>query len=240
MTKSKKFAAHIPIVIGILIAFSGAAHAQQEEDDEEHGLYLEKARVFSGGLVAGANFTQVDGDYFAGYRKIGLNAGAIVYAHLTKHVALSMEILYSQKGSKSDGPQPSPALPSLLILKYGITANYAEVPIMINYFDKRKSHIGVGVSYSTLVNVKESITTDTAVSNTIKTTDLSIQYPFKKDDFNFVVSGQLHLIKGLYLNIRFQYSIIPIRSGADLPPIQYARADQYNNLWVVRLMYLVK
>ena len=238
MTKSRKFTAIIPITIGILIAFSGAALAQQEEDAEDHGLYIEKPRVFSGGLVAGANFTQVDGDYFAGYLKIGLNAGAIVYAHITKQVALSMEILYSQKGSKSNGAQVSPALGSLLILKYGITANYVEVPIMINYFDKRKSHIGVGVSYNRLVNVKESVTTDSLSAR--KTIDLGTQYQFKKDDFNFVVSGQLHLIKGLYLNIRFQYSITPIRSGANLPPVQFARADQYNNLWVVRLMYLVR
>ena len=238
MSKSKKFAAYIPITIGILIAFSCSALAQEEENGEEHGLYIEKPRVFSGGLVAGANFTQVDGDYFAGYRKIGLNAGAIVYAQVAKHVALSMEILYSQKGSKSDGPQFSPGLSSLLILKYGITANYAEIPIMINYFDKHKSHIGIGVSYGRLVNINESITTDSL--STVKTIDLGAIYPFKKEDFNFVAGAQLHLIKGLYLNIRFQYSINPIRSGADLPPIQFARADQYNNLWVVRVMYLVR
>ena len=237
MSKSRKFAAIIPLTIGILIAFSHLAHAQESDDDEEHGLYIEKPRVFYGGLIAGANFSQVDGDYFAGYRKIGLNAGGIVYAQLAKHVAISLEILYSQKGSKSDGPQYSPGNTSLLITKYSIAANYAEVPVMINYFDKRRSHFGIGVSFSRLVSSNESITTDSL--STIRTIPLDLQYPFKKNDFNFLAGVEIHLVKGLFLNVRFQYSILPIRSGADLPPIQYARADQYNNLWVLRLMYLV-
>jgi hypothetical protein len=148
-----------------------------------------------------------------------------------------MEISYSQKGSKSEGPQISPGSSSLLILQYGIKANYVEVPIMINYFDRRKSHIGVGISYNRLVNATESISQDSL--SVIRTFDLSTRYPFKKEDWNLVVSGNLHLVKGLFLNLRFQYSLIPIRSGADLPPIQYARAGQYNNLWVVRLMYLL-
>ena len=62
MSKSKKFAA----LIVILMVFSSLALAQQEEEDGEHGLYLEKPRAFFGGLVAGGSFAQVDGDYFAG------------------------------------------------------------------------------------------------------------------------------------------------------------------------------
>ena len=234
MTKSRKFAA----LIIILLAFSGSILAQQEEDGEDHGIYLPKKRVFYGGLVAGASFSQVDGDYYAGYHKIGLNVGGIIYAQIAKHIALSMEILYDQKGSKSNGAQFSPGAPALLVLKYGIVANYAEIPVMINYFDKRKSHFGVGVSYSRLVNSSDNIQTDSL--GTIKTMDLSLQYPFKKSDFDFLAGIDLHLIKGLYLNIRFQYSIVPFRAGDDLPPPEYARANQYQNMWVVRLMYLVQ
>lgn len=234
MTKSRKFAA----LIIILLSFLSVAHAQEEEDGEDHGLYLPKKRIFYGGLVAGATFSQVDGDYYAGYYKKGLNVGGIMYAQVAKHIALSLEILYDQKGSKSNGTQFAPAVPSLLVLKYGITANYAEIPVMINYFDKHKSHFGVGVSYNRLVNSSEDIQTDSL--STLKAMDLSLKYPFKKSDFDFLAGIQLHLVKGLFLNIRFQYSLVPIRSGADLPPVQYARADQYSNLWVVRLMYLVQ
>jgi len=235
MNKSRKFAALLIITV-ILTAFSGVARAQEEEDDDDHGLYLAQRQLFYGGLLAGANFAQVDGDYFAGYHKIGANVGGIVYAQLAKHVALSLEILYSEKGSKSFGPEFSPYKPSITILKYGISANYAEVPVMINYFDKRKSHFGVGFSYSRLVGSNETIQIDSI--NNRSTLDFNDKYPFKKDAFDFLAGVDLHLVKGLFLNVRFQYSIVPIRT--ELPPPTYARADQYSNLWVARLMYLLK
>ncbi len=199
-------------------------------------MYLPEKRVFYGGLLVGANFAQVDGDYFAGYHRIGLNAGGIAYVQLARHVALSMEILYSQKGSRSNGPQISPANAYITILQYGIAANYAEVPIMINYFDARRSHFGLGVSYNRLVGSTETVQVDSA--NHRYSVDFNTAYPFKKDGFDFLAGVDLHLIARLFLNIRFQYSIVPIRT--DLPHSAYARADQFSNMWVCRLMYLLK
>jgi len=204
--------------------------ANAQEDDEEHGLYIEQPRVFYAGLMAGANFAQVDGDNFAGYHKVGLNVGGIGYVQLQKHVAISWEILYSQKGAKSNFPRPS-GIDSIYIVKYGINAGYAEIPVMINYFDKRKSHFGVGVSYSRLVSANETLKTDRPY-----TIDLT-KYPFVKNNYDIVAGAELHLVKGLFLNVRFQYSLVPIRTNT---PPNFSRAGkQYNNLWTVRLMYLL-
>jgi Outer membrane protein beta-barrel domain len=214
-------------------AFFSRAFAQQT-DDEEKGLYIVKPREFYGGLVAGANFSQVDGDYYAGYHKVGANVGGIVYARLAKKLALSMEILYTQKGSKSSGAELSEKLPDVYIVKYGINNTYAEVPVMINLFDRQKSHIGIGLSYSRLVNSSESLQADSF--NLIRNVNLS-GYNFQKNNLDFLAGAQLHLWKGLFFNVRFQYSLIPIRT--DIPE-DYARSKQYNNMWVVRLMYLVQ
>ena len=62
------------------MGFSGIVCAQ--DDDEPKGMYLEDDKLFYAGFLAGANFAQVDGDYFAGYRKVGANVGAIAYAHV--------------------------------------------------------------------------------------------------------------------------------------------------------------
>jgi hypothetical protein len=235
MNKSRKFGALLFITV-IFLTSPLVTHAQdEEEDDEPHGMYLERPRLFYGGLIVGANFAQVDGDYFAGYHRVGLNAGGIVYAQLAKHVALSLEILYSQKGSKSD-QEKAPVNPKIRIRSYGIKANYAEIPVMINYFDKRKSHFGIGVSYGRLVNSSESISADS--SGIPLNLDFNNKYPFKKDAFDLVAGVELHLWKGFFLNTRFQYSLLPIRT--ELPPPDFARAKQYSNLWTVRLMYLLK
>lgn len=98
-------------------------------------------RVFWGGLVGGGNFTQVDGDNFAGYHKAGWNAGVIVYASIGHPAALSMELLYAQKGSRA-GQNQVPKMAndqSTIITDYKIKLNYAEVPILLNYFDQRKA-----------------------------------------------------------------------------------------------------
>lgn len=228
MNKSRKFAALILITI-ILSAFCNAANAQ-DDDDEPHGMYVDQPRLFYAGLIAGSNFAQVDGDNFAGYRKVGANIGGIGYVQLKKHAAISWEILFSQKGAKSDMVKRGGGKDSVFITKYGINVNYAEVPVMFNYFDKRKSHFGAGISYSRLVNSTETLETDplTAI-------DLN-KYPFIKNNFDLLAGAQLHLWKGLFLNIRFQYSIVPIRG---ISPTGFSRTQkQYNNLWTVRLMYL--
>lgn len=216
------------------MGFSGIACAQ-DDDDEPKGMYLEEPKLFYGGLILGANFAQVDGDYYAGYRRVGLNVGGIAYAHVANHVALSMEILYSQKGSRSNLPQKSPANPAVELKKYGINADYAEIPIMLNYFDKRKSHFGIGVSYGRLVSKKEDIVMNVG-NNRDSVVDFGGKYPFRQDAFDFLAGAQLHLWKGLFLNVRFQYSLIPMRT--EIPPADFARARQYNNLWAFRLMYL--
>jgi len=193
--------------------------------------YVEDPRTFYGGLLVGGNFTQVDGDRFAGYHKVGLNVGGIVYAQFAEHVAGSIEILFSQKGSRAHKTQPTTSQ-AYNILKYNIDLNYAEVPIMINYFDKRKSHFGAGFSYSQLISTKETVETDPPFpTTTIKLED----YPFQKMDINFLIGFNLHLVKGLFLNGRFQYSVVPIRKNV-YP--EFGRNEQFNNMWVMRLMYL--
>src|SRR5207249_3932615 len=83
----------------ILLLLSGALRAQAQNPSD---YYEEVPRTFIGGLIVGCNFTQVDGDNYAGYHRAGLNAGGIVYANLGDHLAASLEILYSQKGSRSN------------------------------------------------------------------------------------------------------------------------------------------
>ncbi len=192
--------------------------------------YVDDYRTFYGGLIVGSTFSQVDGDNFAGYNKVGLTVGGIAYAQLASKIAGSVEILYTQKGSRSTKTQASNNR-LYLITQYDINLSYAEVPIMINYFDKRKSHFGGGIAYSQLISGNEVVQTQPSFPDSLALEN----YPFKKYDLNFVLSGQLHLYKGLFLNAKFQYSLLPVRT--DIYP-EFGRPEQYNNMWVVRLMYL--
>ncbi len=229
MNKSRKFAALLLINV-LLVIFCGVANAQI--DDESGGLYLERPKLITVGAVAGVNFSQVDGDNYAGYRKVGLNVGGIGYIRLHKHLAFSFELLYSQRGARSDYARYSPIDSTTLITKYNITENYAEIPLMINYFDKHKSHFGLGVSYSRLVSSTESMAAFPAY-----TLDFS-KYPFKTNTYDLVLAAKMHVWKGLFFNLRFQYGLTPIRTAS--PPGLARAQKQFNNLWSVRVMYLFR
>jgi hypothetical protein len=207
----------------IVLLYATGVKAQNPKN-----YYVEEPRTFFGGLILGANFTQVDGDSYAGYRNVGLNTGVIVYAQLAPKVAASLELLFSQKGARSNGPQPSSSK-AFLITKQNITLNYAEIPVQINYFDKHKSHFGAGLSYSRLVGSKETI--QTSPDQHYK----ADEYPFKKSDLNFIIGGQLHLKGGFFAGLRFQYSILSIRDDVDR---EFGRSEQFNNMFALRLMYL--
>jgi hypothetical protein len=228
MDKSRKFGALLLTTV-FLLTFTVCTKAQLI--NETDGMYLDNPRLFYAGVVAGANFAQVDGDNFAGYYKPGLNIGGIGYVHIKNHLALNWEILYSEKGAKNNISRLSNLDTAVLITSYKANLNYAEIPVMLNYFDKRKSHVGMGFSYSRLIgDGKETIRTDPP-----NTVDLT-KYPYRKDNIDFLVGAQLRMWKGLFLNIRFQYSLIPART---VSPEAYARSQkQYNNVWAVRLMYL--
>lgn len=202
------------------------AGSKQLAAQEEYGMY--ENRTFYGGLIAGMNMTQIDGDNFAGYTRKGLNAGGVVFFKMDEHIAGSIEVLFSQKGSVSKSPQLLAA--GYYITKYGVDLTYGEIPVMINYFDDHKNHFGGGLSYSRLGSSNEYITTNPPATTPFKQED----YPFKKGDLNILLGGSLHVYKGFFFNLRFQYSLISIRNN--IPTI--TRGAQYNNMWTVRLMYL--
>jgi hypothetical protein len=201
----------------------------------QNGYYLEEPKVFSGGLVAGGNFTQVDGDTFYGYDKVGLNAGGVVYVRFSGNVGASMEIDYTQKGSRAEVISSSVAL-GTYVQKYFMNLNYVEVPITVHGKTYVKSHllyIEAGLSYAYLIKSSEWVQADPPVIVD------PVLNRFNTTDFDYIVGMNLNLYKNLYLNGRYQYSILSIRP-TDRVPIGYSYGNkgQFNNMFNLRLMYL--
>lgn len=194
-------------------------------EDKENG----DPKIFSIGVVGGANFCQLDGDNFAGYYKTGLNAGGIAYAKIRKNTALSFELLYSEKGANSNINRFSGTDSFYLISDYKVNLKYAQIPVMINFFDQHRSHLGIGVSYARLLNYTETVASDPAYPFHLD------RYQFKKSDISIVGGAQMHIWKGLFAGLRFEYSLVPARKN--VPP-RISRSAQYNNVWTLRLMYL--
>jgi hypothetical protein len=223
MAKIRKFAAFL-----LVLVFSACTAT----DTYAQSYYEPLQRTFYGGLVAGTNFSQVDGDNFAGYHKVGANVGGIVYAQFTELIAGSVEILFSQKGARATKTPQLSNTKKFVIQEYSIDLNYAEIPVMINYFDKKNFHVGAGVSYSQLISSDEKLVSDQSAINAI---DLNKEYPFKKYDIQFLLGGSIHIYKGFFLGVRFQYSMVPVRTEIHE---ELGRPEQFNNVYAFRLMYL--
>ena len=192
--------------------------------------YFSGDRKFYGGIVAGMNVSTVEHDNFGGYHLPGLNAGAIVYWHFIPALNISVELLYAQKGAKGVNTSYSPYAGSFYE-KYTMRLNYVEVPLILNYMVSPRLQIGGGGSYSALMSSKETYET---IYPAYINSDLS---PFEKYEVDLIASGSLLLYKGLMLNVRYQYSVTPVRKSFYVPQ-GLGAGDQRNSLFSFRLAYL--
>ncbi|MBA2423026.1 MAG: PorT family protein [Chitinophagales bacterium] len=174
---------------------------------------------FRAGIVLGLNATQVDGDDYAGYHKLGLNGGFTAQLPVSKKFFFSTEILYSQKGAKSRTFQGVP-------LAYRTKLNYAEIPLLFNFQEKHAVNFGLGVSYGRLIKVREYI-------------DGIEQDPFedfRRNDIAGVANGNYLISDHLQLNLRFAYSLIPIGYS---PTSNFNSRAMFNNILSFRLAYVL-
>jgi hypothetical protein len=186
------------------------------------------AQRFIGGIAAGINLTQVDGDEVFGYYKVGFNGGPFVKLMLDKkqRFSVTMELLYSQKGAVQnnrtyiehialgDTALIDPRYPNYdKKLFYKLRTDYLEIPLVVHFEDPRsKIAIGVGITWGRLVYIKEmqmdfsKMRTDSGARR-LNTTVNSGRY--NKNDWGIIADVKIPIYKGLKFNFRFQYSLAP-------------------------------
>lgn len=105
------------LLLFVALATSTQMYAQFKAEEQR----------FRGGLVGGFNASQIDGDEAAGFNKLGLNVGVKGGIVFHPNWELGLEILFSQKGSRSTSKD--------IVNNLQINLNYAEVPVLIQFMD---------------------------------------------------------------------------------------------------------
>lgn len=188
-----------------------------------------KAQRILGALSLGMNLTQVDGDNFFGFHKVGLNVGPMVAVPFgkNKNWSASMELLYSQKGSHHNGATDS--------TEYRLVQDYAEIPVLVHFTDKKLISGGLGFSYGQLINYKET-------KNNVFDSIYNYQTGLSNYDISVIADIQIRLWSRLWANLRYQYSIKSNRTVVINDPGSYPRTsetrDQYNNVISIRLTWV--
>lgn len=182
------------------------------------------AQRFIGSVVAGANFAQIEGDNVHGFTKVGFNGGLGLTLPVNQKQTwmVSIELLYSMKGSVKkyhtagnfDTLVYAPTMyenvdrsvPFDPKTKCNISLDYVEIPVLIHYEDRYSGcTFGLGFSWGRLVRAHEVYYGFTRTIDARSGT-------YKKNDWSVIADFNVRLYKNLNLNIRWQYSMVPIRT----------------------------
>jgi len=157
---------------------------------------------FYGGPEIGCNFTQVDGDAYSGYSKVGLTGGGLVYVRFSENTGVAMELIYSQKGSKGvvNYTNPYTGL-NQGFQTYRLNLNYVEVPIVLHFETGLRLHYEIGLSYGQLISSKEAVDGDPGVYIDPDT------HRFIQFDLEGIAGFEYHLGGDVFFEGRFQYSL---------------------------------
>jgi hypothetical protein len=176
-----------------------------------------------GAVIAGFNATQVDGDKAFGYNKLGFNVGAAAIIPFKKKWSISLENIFSQKGSHRGEIYIDPDESG----SYTLRLNYVEVPVLVHYTDKKIITVGTGFSWGSLVGAKEW-------EHGYRTETSPDHGPYDKNDFSWLADVRFKIWKRLKFNFRFSYSIAKIRTRI----FSDGERKQYNNVLSFRLLYI--
>lgn len=202
------------------------AYSQDAPDQTKLGI--------RGGIVAGIDAAQVDGDDYAGYHKVGFNGGFYGQIPISKIFFASMEILYVQDGGKS------PTYPGQ-VLAFSSQFSYAQVPAIFHYQGKEAFNVGVGFEYGRLVSQKvfvDQIEQPKYPVFSNKPTNYELDSAgviLLRRDWRVVADANYQFTKNFMVNVRFSYSLVPF--GYNLGS-NFINRGLYHNVLTFRLMYV--
>lgn len=107
------------------------------------------AQNFEGGITGGINVSQIDGDYLAGYNKLGYIGGAFVAYDITDRFTAQLELRYNQKG-KVKGANPIEGETDY----FKVVLHYAQLPMVVQYKLVNKFYVEVGIGVGYLISSK--------------------------------------------------------------------------------------
>ena len=197
---------------------------------------ISQAQDFRAGPLLGTSFSQVDGDSYVGFNKVGINVGGFVYRPISDKWTIQLDIAYTQKGSR-EAPKPDKGR----LDDYKIHLSYIQFPLVARYQYKKFSG-EAGISVGALLDSQEEID-----GTPVEDLPNSDPVPFQDTEWATVFGLNYHFNEHLWINARLLYSINRIRIPFDgeipvynpKPHWLSRKPGQYNNNFVVTLYYSI-
>ena len=184
-----------------------------------------KAQKFNGGLILGLSGSQVAGDGYSGYNKLGFMGGGFVNFQLLNLLNLQMEIEYVQKGSRHN---PDAGIGDLS--SYKLNLDYVEVPLLLKFGFLKLFKLELGVATSFLVNSYEEINGNSISSR-----------PFQSTNYSTIVGLSYSFSKKFTASFRTSDSFTSIRKTTNTGDVyRYFSWGQWHDMLTLSLQYQFK
>ena len=182
-----------------------------------------KAQRFDGGILAGFNGTQVEGDTYKGYNKPGAVAGFYVQTDLAPAIFAAMEIKFNQKGARKKVTTKDPE-------KYIMRLNYIDLPVYAAFRTSDRGSIIAGIQPGYLLSGKEY--------DNYGEFQPEDQNAFNTFDLQALIGFQFDFIDQVKADLRVALSVLPVR---DKPgeTNYYWQNSQFNNVISLALYYQI-
>ena len=184
-------------------------------------LYSQKrAKIgFQAGAYGGGILSQIFGDNYAGFDRLGPQAGLFSKYVMNNNFQLKTELCYIQKGSKQ------------VIPKQGLYTNfkldYIEVPVLLDYYYKEDIYAEAGLGIAYLLSAKVDLDGYGYLDD-----DLG----FEKYDLSWIIGIGYQFHPHFSISARYAYSILPVRPNPGNQTYLFDRGC-YNNYIAAYIHY---
>ncbi len=174
------------------------------------------------GLFGGITASQISGDPYSGFRKLGVATGGFMNQHIDLNIYWQAELKYVTRGVYKGPEVNDPTL-------YRSTYHYVELPLSVHYLHDEKFQVEVGISPDVLLGV-------------VYEDEYGILKPTDSDNNTFGLNVFLGLgywfTPTLGANLRYTNSAIAFRETQEWNNPQYR--GYFHNVMSLTLAYKFK
>lgn len=186
------------------------------------GIIAKSQIIFNGGIMGGLVGSQVAGDTYSGFDKLGFSVGVFANAELSNNSLIQMELSFIQKGSRFN-PEPEKGL----FDEYIMRLNYIELPVLYQYLFLKKFKAEFGIGCDFLLSHFEEKNHQSVADN-----------PFREMNMNVIFGLYYSIDEKFTINFRTNNSIIGIRKNTQGVP-RFGSYGQYSDALILSIYYRI-
>ena len=182
---------------------------------------------FNGGITAGGLISQVDGDTWVGYHKVGYLAGGFVSLKISPHSSFQLGMEYIQKGMR----QNADTLTNMGTT-YLTRLHYLEIPLLYQFTFAKRIQAEIGPAADILLGSYDEVNGQEVPVLTV---------PYCSVNLCGIAGVSCFITDHLKAGLRFNYSLISTRDGHVTGERKILFGyGQYNNVLSLALSWYFK